>query len=544
MKNLIKVIPILLLFIFIGCNDLSETVYSTLTVDNYTYKSDEVYNVIGAVYQAMIKGYGDYYHDLQEMTTDEMVLPANSTGWDNGGTIRVMHQHTWTSESGFLSSTWNWLYQGVIKSNLVIELIESGKLPVPSGENKESLIAEMKVARAFYYWHLIDNFGDVPFITSATSDLPSRTARATVYEAIVADIKNALDNNLLKSENSPEMYGRLNKWGAKALLANLYLNARVYTGTAAWDKCLAECNDIIGSGKYQLEENYTDCFSAHNEKSKETIFALANDENYTPWSFIVLFYSLHSASYAKYSLQESGWGAGGLKAVPQFIDTYDSEDKRIDATWEHGPQFKLDGVTPIMCAYERAGNQLDYTKDMANGIYTSEDAGYRVIKFKPQVGGHAYLSNDIPVLRYGQVLMMKAECLLRTGQANAAAAIVTEVRQRDFKAHPEKTTVSGAQLTADSKYPWGYYATDYALTKGTLEKSAADITPVEFGGFYDELGYEFAYEWMRRRDMIRFGTFTTKSWLSHKPNGEYRTVFPIPQAAIDANPNLKQTTGY
>ena len=71
-----------------------------------------------------------------------------------------------------------------------------------------------------------------------------------------------------------------------------------------------------------------------------------------------------------------------------------------------------------------------------------------------------------------------------------------------------------------------------------------DASPIEFGGLYDELGYEFACEWIRRRDMIRFGTYTTKSWLSHKPEGEKAKVFPIPQVVIDANPNIEQNTDY
>ena len=138
---------------------------------------------------------------------------------------------------------------------------------------------------------------------------------------------------------------------------------------------------------------------------------------------------------------------------------------------------------------------------------------------------------------------MKAECLLRNGQADAAATIVTQVRQRAFKNNPEKATVTGDQLMADSKYPWGYYVKDYgSLMEGGLD--LGDQTPVKYGGMYDELGYEFACETYRRRDMIRFGTYTTKSWLSHVPSGDYKIVLPIPQMSIDANPNLEQNPNY
>lgn len=133
--------------------------------------------------------------------------------------------------------------------------------------------------------------------------------------------------------------------------------------------------------------------------------------------------------------------------------------------------------------------------------------------------------------------MMKAECLLRTGSANEAAEIVTQVRKRAFKNNPEKANVTSEQLLGNSKYNYGYVENYKIVDKG-------NSTPVEFGGFYDELGYEFACEWIRRRDMIRFGTYTSKSWLSHKPVGDKTSVFPIPQTVIDSNPNLEQNPDY
>jgi starch-binding outer membrane protein, SusD/RagB family len=133
--------------------------------------------------------------------------------------------------------------------------------------------------------------------------------------------------------------------------------------------------------------------------------------------------------------------------------------------------------------------------------------------------------------------MMKAECLLRTGQAAQAAVIVTQVRQRAFKNTAAKATVTGAQLTANTKYKYGS-VDNYVISE------PGDQAPVEFGGFYDELGYEFACEWGRRRDMIRFGTYSTKSWLSHKPQGPKVNLFPIPQSFLDANPKYLQNPAY
>ena len=146
------------------------------------------------------------------------------------------------------------------------------------------------------------------------------------------------------------------------------------------------------------------------------------------------------------------------------------------------------------------------------------------------------LSNDWPLLRYADVLLMKAESLLRSGKGDEAATIVTSVRARNFKANPAKATVTAADLQKGSTYAYGL-----KNHTTTTNEGGADI---KYGRFLDELGWEFAQEGRRRQDMIRFGAFTTKSWLSHVPNGAYRSLLPIPRPELNKNSNLKQNDGY
>ncbi|TKG89406.1 RagB/SusD family nutrient uptake outer membrane protein [Puteibacter caeruleilacunae] len=534
MKNLFKTILLLIVASFTGCNDLTEEVYSELTEDGYNYTEAEIYAVIGPAYSTLR---GLHHHRgfsaLQMTTSDILVMPANASGWDDAGVYRKLHLHTWDSEAKQISSAWGVLYKGVLHTNRIIEQLTDEVVPVPADVSRESLIAEMTVVRALYHWLLMDNFGDVPYLTTTSQELPELTPRAEIYEAIVTDIKNSMDK--LSDGNTTMEYARMNKWGAKALLANIYLNAEVYTGTPEWDKCLAQCNDIIASNKYQLQPNYKDCFDFDNDDSVENIFVIAYDE--LNGGGLWINHTFHAASKLKYDMKNTPWGAGSLKAVSQFIDTYDADDTRLDDTWEHGLQFAFDGVTPLLCTYDRAGEQLNYSKDLPDGVYTAEDEGYRVKKFLPKIGSEKDLDNDVPLFRYGQVLMMKAECLLRTDKAQDAATIVSEVRARAFKNTPDKAIVTAEDLLANTSYNFGYVE-DYQIVE------AGDVTPVEFGGFYDELGYEFACEWVRRRDMIRFGTFTSKSWLSHKPQGDKVSLFPLPKSAIDTNPKLVQNPKY
>ena len=117
------------------------------------------------------------------------------------------------------------------------------------------------------------------------------------------------------------------------------------------------------------------------------------------------------------------------------------------------------------------------------------------------------------------------------------AAIVSTIRERDFKSKPEKAKVTGADLLKGSVYDYGYVK-DGKITK---HEGGADI---KYGRFYDELGWEFAAEAHRRQDMIRFGTFTTKSWFQHKPVGDHTVLFSIPESVRNSNSNLDQNPGY
>ena len=320
-------------------------------------------------------------------------------------------------------------------------------------------------------------------------------------------------------------------------MANIYLNAEVYTGESKWEECVTQCNDIINSGKYTLDPNFRSIFETVNEDSPERIFAVPFDMNVAT-GLSTHMYSWHGSLSKKVDMQATPWGSGSAMGITQFIDTYDPDDERLAHTWLMGPQFASDGVTPVIGTYDQAGRPLVLTKDLPNGEYTGESEGYRMNKFEVAEGATSSLSNDFPFFRYAQVLLMKAEALLRTDQIGEASRLVTEVRlAHGFKSQPEKAVVTGSELQQNSKYQFGYIENYQVVDPG-------DTSPVQFGRLLDELGWEFAWEGFRRRDMIRFGTYTTKSWLSHQPNGDHRAVFPIPQQAINSNPNLIQTAEY
>lgn len=165
-----------------------------------------------------------------------------------------MHYQTWNSEQGHVSEIWSNFYQGALLCNKVIEQIENGILPASSEADKTMGLAELRAMRAYYYWQICDNFGDAPLVTTTTMELPSKSNRKEIFDFIVKELKEIIPS--LSEEQGGNFYGRMNKWAAKTLLANIYLNAKVYTGEEHWDDCIQQCDDIINSNRFALSDNY------------------------------------------------------------------------------------------------------------------------------------------------------------------------------------------------------------------------------------------------------------------------------------------------
>ncbi|SFC92058.1 Starch-binding associating with outer membrane [Zunongwangia mangrovi] len=534
-NKLIVYIAITLLgVLYTGCdNDLEEEVYSSVTEGSYEYSEQDFGPNIAGAYTALATNDVFGRWQTQELTGNAIVLPANPSGWDDGGVYKQMHFHTWNSESMQIEMLWQKNYSGIILCNAAIERIENDVIPAPSEEEKSMGLAELRALRAYYYWMICDNFGDAPLVVTTSTELTPKNSRQEVYDFIVNEL-NAVIPDLNETQGESQ-YSRMNKWAAKTLLANIYLNSEVYTGTARWQECIDECNDIINSGRLSLSSNYKDPFTVTGaETSSEVMLTIPYDFDRGVVGNFLFMNSWHSELQKKFNTVYPPNGAGGPKGIPQFINTYNEEDNRLEDSWLTGQQFGIDGE-PLLGAYDLAGEPLIFSKDIPDGIFTNEMEGYRMGKYEIPVGSQWSADSDVPLFRYAEVLLMKAECLLRTGQSGAGA-LVSQVRQRAF-ANNENATVTDEELMEDSDYNWGYVE-DYEIV------DQGDQTPVEFGRMFDEWGWEFAWEGYTRRNMIRFGVFTTKSWLSHRPNGDYRKLFPIPQEVLNSNPALTQNENY
>ncbi|MDO9374736.1 MAG: RagB/SusD family nutrient uptake outer membrane protein [Ferruginibacter sp.] len=521
-----------------GCTKLEDTSYTNIVSSTYTPTTKDLGSLVSPAYaswRAVVMSNATGWFITQEICGDALAVPAKPYGFVDGGLHRRMHEHKWTAEQAHVQDLWTKTYEGVTNCNRVLFQIESGSIPVDAA-NKAAVLAELRVLRASYYWVLCDNFANVPIVDRfdvPNGFLPEQSTRVQVYDFIIKEITESLP--ALGSENDVTTYARFNsKWAANALLAKVYLNAQVYTGTAQWAKCIEACDAVINSGKFILEPIQKDVFKAQNQNSKEIVWAVPHDEIYAG-GFFMAAWTMSPQNQFTFNAKSGGYG--GLNAIPQFIDTYDPADKRLTDGWMMGQQYSASG-TPLLCAYGTlVGKPLIYVNECPGIDSTQEIHSFRINKWEiAQNSAPTSMNNDFPVLRYADILMMKAESLLRTGSADAAATLVSQVRNRSFVSAPAKATVTGGQLALPTVYRYGL--------KNHFTTTQDAVADIQYGRFLDELGWEFAAEGHRRQDLIRFGVFTTKSWLSHSPNGGNKNIFPIPLQELNKNTKLKQNPGY
>lgn len=522
-----------------ACTKLKDTPYTSIVSSQLNPTPETVAALQGAAYSnwRFVLLDWDGLWRAQELSADQEVIPGRPNGWVDGGVYRRIHEHKWTADEGIVVNTWNRTYSGITNCNRLIYQIESGLIPLTT--NKQAVLAELRVLRASYYYILCDIFGNVPIVTQfdlPAGFLPTQSTRKQVYDFIVKELTENIP--LLSEKNDVSTYGKFNKWAGFTLLAKMYLNAQVYSGTAEWEKCIQACDSVINSSAgFRLETDQKNVFRTDNQNSREIVFALPLDEDFTNnWNaFDLHMQSLSPENQKTFNLLSAPWG--GMSAIPQFISSFDPEDLRYQRNWIKGPQFTSSGEELKVELGAFKGRPLNYINEVPSIAGAESVHGFRLGKFEIAMGASVQLSNDFPVFRYADVLMMKAESLLRTGKANEAAAIVTQVRTRAFPSNPAKATVTGAQLQGGSTYNYGRRDINATTTEG-----GADIV---YGRFLDELGWEFDQEGRRRQDMIRFGAFTRKSWLSHDAtNDANKTLFPLPRPELAKNPNLKQNPGY
>jgi hypothetical protein len=514
MKKFNKSLYILLFasaFVFIpySCTDLTETVYSELDGEKFFENPANISSAVGVAYTNLYWTFGHKYGIGRDAGTDILVVPQRGGDWLDGGEWQRWHKLTITPSDAYVEFWWNLMYKGVSTCNRLIYGLEQFEVP-----EAKLAISELRAFRAFYYWYLMDMFGNVPLITQfdVPADFkPETSTRKQVFDFIESELKAVVAD--LPKVTGSKTYSKVNYYVAQMILAKIYLNAEEYSGAPQLDKANAALDEIISSGVYALENDYFVNFSDNPMNSKEIIFGVPMDKVNAQGMEIVLF-TLHYALKDKYGLSEGTWN--GLSAQESFFNSFEATDKRREGLL-FGKQYDANGVQITDPSYEKFNPQNPTYKDPDGaGLNLTpainmlapnclRQAGARIIKWFPAKGTPRYMDNDFAVFRYADALLMKAEVLLRQNKMSEALPFFNQVRTR-----------AGVS----------------AKTTLTLDDILA------------ERGRELYAEGHRRTDLIRFGKFLDARWEKKDPSPATMKLWPIPKTQIDNNPQLKQNDGY
>ena len=497
----------ILAFLCLSCTDLDSNLYSELTPNNFFKNDNQFVAALGTAYTPLYAYAGDPW-TIQELSSETSVAPAKFGPWDDGGVWAALHKHQFSPNFGSFNASWNMGFGGISTCNRLIEQLTALAPP----DKSPAFVAELRALRAFYYFMMIDMFGDAPLITSfSTAETnPARKPRAEVFIFVVKELNEVIPK--LPDGVNSTTYGRMNKWSALTLLTKLYLNAGVYAKKTEWVLAASTAKQVIDGAKYSLEGNYFNNFIAKNDASRENIFIIPYESG-NAGGFNLHMRTLHPLNKETYNFSSGPWN--GYTALEEFYNSYSSQDVR-KKQFIVGQQFTADGksindpngATEVDSkgAKDPDGAPLIFTpfiNELTPKAFSQ--SGARLGKFEFQKGIQLDMNNDFPLFRYADVLLMRAEALWRSDNASAeAATLVNQIRSR---------------------------------------ASSTSLTSLNEDNLYQEIMREMAYEGHSRTNAIRFGRFTKSRW--EKPESTTnKMVFPVPTNQLNGNPNFKQNAGY
>ena len=442
---------------------------------------------------------------LCELSTDVYVC-----GWNDEGVPDVC-QMNWDASTGLIYSIYSRIFFQISQCN---ELIRQAQNTTVSLTKKDQYIAEARAMRAMSYYHAIDNFGNVPFAdeTSIVGQIPEQISRADLYAWLETEMRDLIDNSALPEPGKGE-YGRIDKGAVKFLLAKLYLNAGVYTGTAQWQKCADVLKDLMDDG-YSLHtvsrgsvySPYQELFLADNDKcTDEIIFAVEQDGNdtqsYGATNYLVFAFTGGSMNVDDLGIT-SGWE--GCRMTEQFYNKFDTNKDQRAIFWTDGQSVSVNAMGDFTngIAFQKYKNvQSDGT--IPNREWNEKDGKW----INP-----GFVNTDFPMMRYADVLLMAAECAARGASIDGLSAY-NEVRAR----------------------------------AGMPAANSLNLDEI-----LDERARELYLELWRRQDLVRYDKFTSGDyvwdWKGGSRDGQgvesYKNLFPLPTSDLMVNPNLVQNDGY
>ena len=502
------------LLVFSACTDLEvdeKDSYVRGTGSSFTpFTPEGVTAALQSAYSDLRDNWGNQenMYALQEVSSDELLVPTRGTDWGDNGVWRALRQHTWDGTHRDVLGSWNILNRNIYKLNTIIA---SNAAATPQQ------LAEAKFLRAFNMWHLLDFFRQIPVreVTDGVDDAPKVLDATQAFDFIITDLTEALPS--LPATGKAGDRKKASQAAAHFLMAKMYLNRHVYVGgqPQATDMTkVIEHVDAIKAVGYKLHDGYFDIFK--NANNDEVIFWTDASYGNRIWSGLHYFHRVKD---------NTGGGWNGFSTTAEFYSLFEGdpntnvpgsnqeerrgfvpnqENRALDGIglgFLIGQQYDSMGV-PFK---DRPGNPLIFTKEFASTTSltgNNERQGIRIIKYHPSNGafGAYYV-----LARYADAHLMKIEAILRGGtSADNALALYNELR---------------------------------------VIRKASPAASITLNDILNERARELYIEGWRRNDQVRFGTYS-QPFPFMTNTDEHLNVFPIPDNALSTNPNLKPNPGY
>ncbi|TAE17771.1 MAG: RagB/SusD family nutrient uptake outer membrane protein [Bacteroidetes bacterium] len=526
MKNVLKrgaLVGVGAFVVLASCTKLEENLNSTATqaqASTFLGATADLNVLIQSCYDGLqIFQNQDGPTSLMENSSDESLVPTRGGDWDDNGVWRVIHNHTWNADHQQVQNVFNGLLGIVFNTTNVLTFTS-----ISTAANKDQIAAEARFIRAFAMFTVLDLYGQVPF-RQPGEDLrnPPTVLSGTAAADFILSELTAIRTNLPNSTGVPSAK-RATKDAADVLMMKVLLQKGTYANRATPTFAAADMAQVItlatgimNSGRYSLATNVFDNYARNNDAiSTENIFTNENQGSSRGGNVRSSWYK-----GSHYNQNKSGWN--GFTTLADVYDKFEAADQRrgvvyptgvaglpnpgnrINAGFLIGQQYNLANDAALN---DRRGNPLAFTRTVAlqESGANLEVTGIRVNRYPVDyVSSDDQADNDYVFFRYADVVLMRAEAEMRSGNTAAALVNVNNLRTR---------------------------------------RGATPLASLTAANMLDERQREFYWDGWRRMDQIRFGTFLAARTLKPNVSDPKFLYFPIPNSALAVNPNLRQNPGY
>ena len=562
----------------VACTNLDEELFSSVTTGNYYNTARDVKRMIFRPFEHAFWSIQSLY-TLNELTADQLVTVQRDGWWDDGGSWRNLHYHTYDRTSEGLEELYApWLagFQGVGECNFVVE--ELNRLDLAKFGFTDNQIsnykAQIRALRAWFYLRLFDTYRYLPLVVSfydQSLNTKEQVEPEVIFKFIEKELKESLEGIGEKSAlgTQSQLEGLWTKAGVASMLVRLYLNAEVYIGEDHFADCETYARNIVNGeyGPYKVADRWDAIFDWDNDTCDEMILGFPSKGGYTYWHYSSYMFwdsvphnynliigdtkskpGIHNCKYAaspSYDLYGNlytyslGMPVQKFRKYPgdyRMTNYRNLGNSRREGMFVYGYLEYKDPQTGQMTkktAPERAYTiyirdaigqfqgidpeqwPSDKASNMRNGDHNS---GWHYVKYPLYADGEeGQLESDWAEIRLPEIIYSLAECLLRKGETTEAAELLNDVRRRNY---PEE------------KWPEVLYAPEGTVT-------------LDMDEMLDEWGREFFAEGRRRIDLIRFGKFSSGRWWDKTADADdHWQIFPLTNYVLNLDHFLKQVPGY